>query len=95
MRFNSWLQFFSNDIGSVGHEHPYRLTRSVRCARTAADHVMAEPANDFDEITRGRISAPMLRARPILGCLHQGFATGEMGFNVLLRSNNSQKLMPA
>jgi hypothetical protein len=23
MRFNSWLQFFSNDIGSVGHEHPY------------------------------------------------------------------------
>jgi hypothetical protein len=59
--------------------NPIRLTRSVRCARTAADHVMAEPSNDFDEITGAHFS-PNAQGEADIGLLTSGICDGRNGF---------------
>ena len=46
---------------------------------------MAEPATTLMK-SRRRIAASKAQEHTDTGGLHQGFAIGEMGFNVLLRS---------
>jgi hypothetical protein len=73
-----------------GDRHPILGIFPTCCARDASGHVMAEPATNLMK-SRRRISAPRLRATPLIT---SGICDERNGVQ-RLRSNNSNRLMSA